>query len=60
MDAYLKLYIYIYIYKKREREREREMGSNYTWCNFTSVTPFFGLLIYSIRFKCKNILKIMS
>ena len=30
-------YIYIYIY--REREREREMGSSYTWCNFTRVTP---------------------
>ena len=53
MDAYLKLYIYIY------KEREREMSSNYTLCNFTSVTPFFGLLIY-IRFNCKKILKRMS
>ena len=29
-----KNYIYIYIY------REREIGSSYTWCNLTRVTPF--------------------
>ena len=37
---YVYISIYIYIEREREREREREMGSSYTWCNLTRVTPF--------------------